>query len=129
MTATLMTTPSVRNGALPRLRLVPALPAPVRRPTVARATFVRRRIVAAIAGAVVFGGVVQAGGALAGSSPLGRPTRPAVPVVHVVAAGESVWSIATQIAPNRDPREVVDAIVQARGTSAVNVGDVITWQG
>ena len=129
MTATLTTTPSVRVGGLPQLRLVHSRPAPARRPRVARATFIRRRIIAAIAGAVILGGVVQAGGALAGSSPSNRPARPAAPVVHVVAAGDTLWGIASELAPDRDPREVVDAIADARGRGALQVGEVISWQG
>lgn len=129
MTATLTTTPSVRIGGLPQLRLVHSRPAPARRPRVARATFIRRRLVAAIAGAVVLGGVVQAGGALAGSSPSNRPARPAVPVVHIVAPGDTLWKIAGQIAPDRDPRDVVDAITDARGGGDLQIGEVISWQG
>ncbi len=46
------------------------------------------------------------GGAAAGTRDAGAP----VPVV-VVQPGESLWSIAEQVAPNADPRDVIDAIV------------------
>ncbi len=46
------------------------------------------------------------GGAAAGTLEQGA----AVPIV-MVQPGESLWSIAERVAPNADPRDVIDAIV------------------
>jgi hypothetical protein len=96
-----------------------------RRP--APGVFRRRRVTAALAGLVLALTVARAGAALEGH-PLATPERlPHVQTV-VVQPGDSLWSIARHIAPDRDPREVVDALVQARHTSSVIPGETITWQ-
>jgi Tfp pilus assembly protein FimV len=41
------------------------------------------------------------------------PDRPAPQVHYVVQPGDTLWSIARQLAPGRDPRPVVDALVEA----------------
>jgi Tfp pilus assembly protein FimV len=41
------------------------------------------------------------------------PERPAPRVHYVVQPGDTLWSIARQVAPDRDPRPVVDALVEA----------------
>jgi Tfp pilus assembly protein FimV len=41
------------------------------------------------------------------------PERPAPRVHYVVQPGDTPWSIARQVAPGRDPRPVVDALVEA----------------
>lgn len=128
MVATFTEMPNRTGQRVPHLRLVVSSPTTVRRATPA-STYLRRRVIAVMVGLGVIGGVVQAGGALAGSSPSGRPARPAEPIVHIVQPGESLWSIAAEVAPNRDPREVVDALADARGTTQVEVGEAITWQG
>jgi LysM repeat protein len=38
-----------------------------------------------------------------------------------VAAGESLWSIAEQVAPGADPRDVVDAIARLNALDGVSV--------
>ena len=100
-------------------------PRPARRP--ARAVFRRRRLFAALAGLGLVLTVARAGAALEGSS-LASPQRlPHVRTV-VVAPGDSLWSLATRLAPQRDPRSVVDAIAHARGTSTLSPGETITWR-
>ena len=87
----------------------------------------RRRLVAALVGLGLVLTVARAGAALEGSS-LASPRRlPHVRTV-VVAPGDSLWSLAARLAPQRDPRAVVDAIATARGTSMVTPGDSITWR-
>ena len=131
MVATFTEIPTRRANGIPHLQLVAnqhaGVSRAVRKPSSSR--YVRRRIVAAIVGAGVLGGVVQAGGALADSSPSNRPVRPTTVQTHVVQPGETLWSISQELAPDRDPRAVVDAIVAARGSVAVEPGEVITWQG
>ncbi|MGZ8803710.1 MAG: LysM peptidoglycan-binding domain-containing protein [Microbacterium sp.] len=81
-----------------------------------------RRIVAALAAlpAVVALSlaVISGGSALASreaSAPSGSFTT------LTVAAGESLWSIAEQVAPGADPRDVVDAIVRLNALDGVTV--------
>jgi hypothetical protein len=87
----------------------------------------RRRILAALLGLGLVLTVVRAGAALEGSS-LATPERlPHVRTV-VVEPGDSLWSIAHRLAPDRDVRETVDAIVAARdGRSTVIPGETINW--
>jgi hypothetical protein len=42
---------------------------------------------------------------------------------YIVQPGDTLWSIATEIAPDRDPREVVDALRAANGGPELEVGD------
>ncbi len=42
---------------------------------------------------------------------------------YVVQPGDTLWSIATEIAPERDPRAVVDALREANGGPELEVGD------
>ena len=92
------------------------------------ATFRRRRLFALLGliGALVVVG--QAGAALGGSS-LGSASH--APTVHryVVRAGDSLWGAASRLAPNDDPRAVVDALVHARGNGPLMPGEVLRWQG
>ncbi len=46
----------------------------------------------------------------------------------VVDEGDTLWSIARELEPKRDTREIVDQLVQARGTANVYAGETITWQ-
>jgi hypothetical protein len=47
---------------------------------------------------------------------------------YVVHSGDTLWSAAHHLAPDADPREVVDALIQARGDRALMPGDVLRWQ-
>ena len=70
--------------------------------------------------------VARAGAALEGGS-LATPERlPHVRTI-VVQPGDSLWSLAHELAPERDPRSVVDALVEARGTSTLAPGETVTW--
>jgi Tfp pilus assembly protein FimV len=48
-------------------------------------------------------------------------------VTVVVEPGDTLWSIAKRLAPGADPRQVVDALVKARGTTALVPGESLTW--
>jgi Tfp pilus assembly protein FimV len=74
----------------------------------------------------------QAGAALGGDS-LATPERhpPASAtgrtVTYLVQPGDTLWSIAQRVAPERDPRAVVDALRDARDTDTLYPGEAITW--
>jgi hypothetical protein len=100
------------------------------RPRLARrpapGVFRRRRVIAALVGLGLVLTVARAATALEGH-PLATPERlPHVRTV-VVQPGDSLWSIAGRIAPERDPRAVVDALVEARHSSSLVPGESITW--
>ena len=122
--------------ARPALRLVPgvpALPEPYRqpRPQVARShrpaaagMYRRRRVLAALLGLGLLLAGARVGSAFGGN--LAATERlPHVQQV-VVEPGDSLWSIAQRVAPGHDPRPIVDAIADARGTAAVRAGETIT---
>jgi Tfp pilus assembly protein FimV len=41
------------------------------------------------------------------------PERPAPRVTYVVEPGDTLWAIAGRVAPGRDPRPVVDGLIEA----------------
>ena len=112
-----------------RVRLV-AVPdvAPGVRPAtrVSAVTFRRRRVGVLLGVVAVLFMAGQAGAALGGAS--AAPGR--APAVHryVVRAGDSLWSAANRLAPDQDPRAVVDALVSARGNGPLMPGEVLRWQ-
>lgn len=100
---------------------------PARRSNRASAAVYRRRRLAAAA--IVLGVLVSAGhaGRALGGPPLAAPGRRPQVVTHVVRPGDTLWSIAARVAPGADRRDVVDALVSARGTDVVVPGETITW--
>ncbi len=68
-----------------------------------------------IAGALVF--AVNGGGALAGDSAQPRASFDYI----TVPAGESLWSIAEVVAPDTDPRDVIEAIVNLNQLGSADV--------
>jgi hypothetical protein len=109
-------------------RVVPCRPAPFVTPAVRR----RRQLVATGVGLVLLIAAARAAVAL-GGSPLAVPERPPAAasndgvVTHVVEPGDTLWSIATELAPGDDPRPVVDALVRAHGIGPLIPGETITW--
>ncbi|WP_347344482.1 LysM peptidoglycan-binding domain-containing protein [Microbacterium sp.] len=107
-------------------------PATTRAPASARARTTRlrltvrgRRALAAVASVPAVVGlslaIVSGGGALASDA----PAAPAVEFATVsVQPGDSLWTIAETIAPEADPRDVVDGIMRLNGltSSALDVG-------
>jgi hypothetical protein len=100
-----------------------------------RRVYARRRLVAlalVILLVVLAAAVLDRVGALGvGPSAGGRaPAAGAVPVdgkpvgaaVHVVQPGETLWEIARAIAPNDDPRAVVDGLIARNGAAPIEVG-------
>jgi nucleoid-associated protein YgaU len=110
----------------------PVVPAPRRLPD--RATRVRRRRLAVLVVGVVVAVAVVALGRVVGplvTSPADTSPAPAgsggpVPVdggVYVVQPGDTLWTIATEVAPSRDPRPVVDRLRAVNGGTELDVGD------
>ena len=97
-----------------------SIPAP--HSTRLRLTARGRRIVAALAAmpaVVALTLAVLSGGSALASRDAGAPAESFTTLT--VTAGESLWSIAEQIAPGADPRDVVDAIVRLNGLEGVTV--------
>lgn len=122
-----------------RPRLASARPAhPALRRRHSAAVYRRRRLVAAVAllGLLVAGNWVL--GALGGgsltASGAGTPSvatartldlEPVSARSHVVAPGDTLWSIARRLQPEGDVRPVVDALAAARGGRPLQVGERI----
>jgi hypothetical protein len=108
------------------LRSVPrALPD---RPTRIR----RRRLVVLLAAVALFAAAATAGRALLGAAtsvepsspqPVGPPASSPPGETYVVRPGDTLWSIAAAIAPDSDPRPVVDALRDANGGPELQVGE------
>lgn len=126
--AAVMITPrnATRDADVTRPTLVrPARPRPAVRPSTAT---VRRRRVATVLIAVAT--VIVAGRATAGAvggSPLVPPHRPASTADYTVRPGDSLWVAAEHVAPDSDPRDVVDALEAARGGAPLLPGERIVW--
>lgn len=125
--ASLPTTSTAPGRAL---RAVPAhRPGPgVRRPAltlVAPANTAARRSLASVAGAVLLAlAVVFALGYLA-ATPATSPGA-AVAGTHVVAEGETMWSIAVQRAPAGEAAGYVERLVAANGVATVTPGQQLS---
>jgi hypothetical protein len=86
----------------------------------------RRRLAAVAIGVGALLAVGHAGAALGGTSLAAPGARPRV-VSHVVEPGDTLWSIAQDLAPGSDPRPVVDALSDARDGAALVPGETVTW--
>jgi predicted acyl esterase len=86
----------------------------------------RRRVVAVGLALALLGVARQAGAALGGTS-LATPERHPQVITYVVQPGDTLWSIAGEIAPNEDPRGVVDALRDSRDSDVLFPGETITW--
>ena len=118
----------------PRIEMEPAVTRTVRRvepSSVARrghrpsaATYWRRRVIAVVVGLTALVMAGKAGAAL-GGSPLAVPERRPATSQSIVRPGDSLWSIAARLEPDRDPRPVVDALTAARGGAPLVPGEVV----
>ena len=117
--------PAARPGAVAVLA-----PRPVRLPD--RPTRVRRRRLALLVLAVLLAATTALGlQALSGLAEVGGSSEPTPidarsgPVAgqrYVVQPGDTLWTIATAVAPDDDPRVVVDALTSANGGPDLEVG-------
>ena len=85
----------------------------------------RGRVVLLVAAAVM--GLAVVVSAWFGASSSTPPVRSAAPAHVVVHDGDTLWSIAGRIAPNRDPRVIVDQLLRINqlGTPALVPGQVL----
>jgi Tfp pilus assembly protein FimV len=106
MSAVAITAPAA--GALPATRL--------------RLTVRGRRVLAAAAAlpaVVALSFAVISGGSALASRDSGAPAGSFATVT--VSTGDSLWSIAEEVAPSADPRDVVDAIVRLNALRGVAI--------
>jgi Tfp pilus assembly protein FimV len=87
----------------------------------AAAVYRRRRLLAFGAALVLAALVIAAMSALQ-PAPSSFDPEPAATVTYVVEPGDTVWSIAAALAPDADPRPLVDEIVEANGGASLDVG-------
>lgn len=88
----------------------------------------RRRVVAVLLALGVLAGAGRVMTAM-GGAPLAVSDPTPTASSYVVEPGDTLWEVAERVAPSADPRPVVDALTEARGTSAVSPGETITWVG
>ena len=105
-----------RPAAEPGVRPVAVLHAPAGRDTAAPLRLTRRGV-AVLAAAVALAGVALVWLAVR-SAPPAVASRPA-PAVVTVRSGDTLWSIATRVAPQADPRAEVAALQQANHLTGV----------
>ncbi len=97
---------------------------------VSRAVYLRRRVTAVVMGMALVLVMAQAGAALGGSSLAAPERHPASERAStLVRPGDSLWSVATRLAPGEDPRPVVDALAQARRGVPLSPGERVEWGG
>lgn len=90
-----------------------------------RAVYRRRRLAAlALLSAAVVAVLLLANAVLAGPAGGGTPTSAAgtSSAVHVVQPGDTLWSIARELAPGADVRLTVDRLVTLNGGAPLQVG-------
>ena len=100
---------------------------------VSRTTYWRRRAVVAVMVVALLFVMARAGAAL-GDSPSIPERHPAHLVSNtsattVVQPGDSLWTVAQRLAPDSDPRPVVDALSGARHGTDLTPGETISWDG
>jgi hypothetical protein len=109
------------------------------------AIYWRRRVVVALAGLFLLAGMAAATsrvvGGLTGSAvrSSAEPGSTAAMVssltgdpasrIYVVEAGDTLWSIAEELAPGSDPRPIVDRLAERAGGSSLRPGQRLSLEG
>jgi hypothetical protein len=101
---------------------------------VSRTTYWRRRAVVAVMVVAMLFVMARAGAALGGNTPSAPERHPAHSgqvqgATTVVQPGDSLWTVAERLAPDNDPRPVVDALSAARHGTELTPGETISWDG
>jgi len=76
--------------------------------------------------------VMAASGSSTTVTPANAPAAPTVAPaasVYVVQPGDTLWSIAHQLQPTADPRDVVDHLVELNGSGALQPGQRLRLTG
>ena len=100
---------------------------------ISRTTYWRRRAVVAVMVVALLFVMARAGAALGGSTPAAPERHPAHSgithgaITTVVQPGDSLWTVAERLAPDDDPRPVVDALSSARHGTVLTAGETISW--
>ena len=85
----------------------------------------RRRLLAVASTATVALAIAAVAGLTGGGHPAAGGSSPSPAKVHVVAPGDTVFTIAAAHAPERDVRLVVDELVELNGRAAIVPGQRI----
>ncbi len=128
--AAVTTVPGIGVRSCPSGHRAPARVATPRARRATPATYRRRRVVVAALALGVVVVAAQAGAALGGSplaAPERRPASSSTTRRVVVQPGDTLWSIATRLAPDDDPRPVVDAVAKALHRTTLVTGETISW--
>jgi len=105
----------------PQLRVLEGGRSPSAR--VARQTYLVRRAAVAVVAALVIVVLAQVLGGLVGSLAGAMDGVPAASgAVHVVAPGDTMWSLAGDLAPGLDRRVAVDDLLALNGEAPLRVG-------
>jgi nucleoid-associated protein YgaU len=131
--------PGIGSPASPATRRMPPCAATLHGSRATPATYRRRRLAASV---LALGIVVVMGlaGVALGGSPLAPPERrptaasqpatagtPGAERLVIVRPGDTLWSIAVRLAPDDDPRPVVDTMSSARHGAPLVPGETIRW--
>lgn len=107
-----------RRPARPTLRLIEGGRSPR-----LRRTYLRRRLLVATAAALLVLVIGQlAANVVGGSGRVGTAVVPVSEQRHVVRPGDTLWSIAGELAPEVDRRVAVDDLIALNGDDVLQVG-------
>jgi hypothetical protein len=112
---------------LPRPARLRVAPAPTPAPLVA-VPYVRRRILAALTAVLVVAALavtllqLTTGSASPTSADASGAAGVAAPLTYTVRAGDTLWSIASKVAPDVDVRVTVDRLVRLNGPAPIVLG-------
>jgi LysM domain len=86
----------------------------------------RRGVLAIALGVALLGGLLLLTAHLSAGSPVARPVI-APGAVVTVQPGDTLWSIAGEVAPGRDPRRVIEQIRQSNhlGSASLTPGQTL----
>jgi hypothetical protein len=87
--------------------------------------FALRRVVVVAVLFVLTSAALMAGRSLVGGEGESMAAAASVPASYQVVAGESLWSIARDLAPNSDPRYIVAELAAANGGEIILAGSTL----
>ncbi|HEV8297200.1 MAG TPA: LysM peptidoglycan-binding domain-containing protein [Acidimicrobiales bacterium] len=117
--------PNPRPGPLGRPATRPARPARAAPPAALSPRVIRRRRLAVLAGIAVLVASIALVAARAGHAEAELQGPPPPAPVYVVQPGDTLWSIAHELAPDADTRRVVATLATAAGGADLSPGQRI----